>query len=184
MMVSDYPNLAADQNRVTQSLTLFDQFTQESTPDINDADLSSDPKKETAGKTKTSQRISQSKPQPALAAHDHKSLPARKVVLNKYFLFATLGILSAAIVLSAIYYFISIHNLDTAGTARKQCASLIESHKFEDAKQSCDDAFSRLGRIKFIEQGKVQELQVSVQQILQSEKLSQGLAGNILIEEK
>lgn len=95
-----------------------------------------------------------------------------------------LGVFCLILASGGIFYFISLHRLDTASEARKQCATFIENQKFASAKDSCEEALYNLERVTFIEQGRVRELQVSVQQILQSEKLTQGLAGNILVDGK
>ena len=182
-IAADFPNLDVDKKRVLQSLTLLDKDNQDTVLDFAAFDSSNqlenklteaDPEDKRPKRSK--RQISPSKPHsPSLAQRSASS----KIVL-------TLGMMLFFVILAAGggYYFIATQQLDASLANLDQCKASIKGANFEQAKESCEFALQKLSRIKYILQNKVDAHQKAVTEILASEELAQGLAGNALVDGK
>ncbi len=72
--------------------------------------------------------------------------------------------------------------LSNAEEAYAQCSTSYANNRFEAAKNSCNQALQLVREVKFIHQDFAQQLEKFILEILQSEKLTQGLAGNIFVD--
>ena len=82
------------------------------------------------------------------------------------------------------FWFYSTDKLKNAEDAYAQCSTSHSNNQFTIAKRSCDKALELVREVKFFHQDFAQQLEKFILEILQSEKLTQGLAGNILFGDK
>ncbi|MDK9705848.1 MAG: ubiquitin-conjugating enzyme E2 [Desulforhopalus sp.] len=180
---SDFPNLEADQKRVSQSIALFEEINQPATPDFSDSDFDSSHENLPPVPNKAASRGAKSK-QHNNAQVPNSFSPIQKILSSKFTITFTAGILCVILLCGGGYYLFLARKLESSNTAFSKCANLIEKEQFEDAKQTCSDAFNDLEGLTFFQQERINELRENINNILQSEKLSQGLAGNVLVNGK
>jgi len=162
--VIDFLNISADITRVQQSLNFLNKL-----PPEYDS-----PKKQETKKTSQTQP-SEPAPVPLEATNSGKSkLPIYIMICIAILAIATPGYL---------YYSFS-KSLGIAEQSYLQCNSSLEKSTFKAAEKSCKAALASTRKVRYIKQERVATLQASINTILQSEKLIQGLAGNVLWEGK
>jgi hypothetical protein len=103
---------------------------------------------------------------------------------NRMYLFLFIGLFAIGMGVSGYFWYSFTNKLDDAEAAYAQCSTSHDKNQFDVAKRLCDNALQLVGEIKFIHQDKTHQLKKSITEILQSERLTQGLAGNILFEGK
>lgn len=182
-IASDYPNLEADQKRVLEALTLRKKASKAIVPDTTATNLPDQPDNETPaadlsskGSSKHKQRKEPSKQYDSFLSDNRQS--------SRLFFSLTTGFFTVILVISGCYYFYAARQLDAADAALVQCTTSIDSGQFDGAKQSCESALESMSSVKIILQNRSKELKNRVNAVLVSEKLSQGLAGNIFVDGK
>jgi ubiquitin-protein ligase len=180
---SDFPNLEADQKRVSQSIALFEELNQSATPNFSITGLDSSPEGHPPVPNQATNRGAKAKPQDSAPARN-SFFPTQKVLNSKLTITLIAGSLCVILVCGCGYYLFLSRKLDTAAATFLQCGTLIEKEQFDDAKQACTDALGDLGGLKLFRQQRLDELQTNINKTLQSEKIIQGLAGNVLVNGK
>ncbi|MBU1566631.1 MAG: ubiquitin-conjugating enzyme E2 [Proteobacteria bacterium] len=187
-ITTDFPNIEADQRRVMQSLALLGKAKHDPMPDFTDFDYSDKPKikdlpvPEKSQSPKSSGKRKPPPPPPPTKKSD--SFLTKKRLSGKIAFFFVIGIFLVILSAGWFYHFSAQGKIDASSAALSKCKSLIDNEQFDFGKLSCDNALESLSNIQFIQQSRVKELRNSINEILVSEKLSQGLAGKILVEGK
>ena len=182
-IVTDFPNIESDQKRVVQSLALLDKVKQDPEPDFTDFDYSDHKDLPVADKLQPPMDSNKRKP-PLPPTKQRDSFLVEKRLVSKLTFSLVAVILLASLAAGGFYYVNAQKQIDAAGAALNQCAALIGKEQFDGAKQSCDSALESISNIMFIQQNRIKELKNSINGILLSEKLTQGLLGNILVDGK
>ena len=184
-IVSDFPTIDADIQRTEQTLALMADTLQDRAHDLSAEHTSPEP---------TDPGDNQSKPIKKDTSKHHgrvsaaKSLSPNELFLqkssdkNKVPLFLFLGLIAIGIGYGAFYWYSSATNLSRAQVAYNQCSISQTTNKFTATKSLCDKALLLASEISFVHKDKADQLKESILEILQSEKLSQGLAGKVLID--
>jgi ubiquitin-protein ligase len=164
-LTTDFPNIDSDLQRIKQTLALLGDVTPDIAKPINKAI----PK--TSGKARPSKPSDSENPFPPLKR-------SRKPI----YLSLGLGTLAIVFVFSGYLWYASTDKLNEAEAAYAQCSASYEKTQFDVAKRLCDKALALVEEIRFIHQDKTHQLEKSIVNILQSEQLTQSLAGNILFD--
>lgn len=176
MIIADFPAIDSDILRVQQTLTLIDDIHAGKGTDFLDpyaSDKSSaPPHKKATAKTAEKSRAANNNRQDVIVA--------KKRNKNKIFILLFLGILVISMGGSGYFRYATKNNLKEAETASAECSASLADNQFKNAERLCTRALQLVGQIKFIHQDEAQQLGKSLQHTLRSEKLTQGLAGNIL----
>ncbi len=182
-IVTDFPSIDSDILRVQQFLKVSDDIPPEKAADFFDpyasneteiSDKSSAPRRKTTAKTA------------AIAAAE--KIPQQDVVLakshnkNKFFLLLFLGVLAITMGTSGYFWYSTNTQLNEAKTASAECSAFLADNQFKNAERLCFQALQLVDQIKFLHQDEAQQLEQSLWQILQSEKFTHGLAGNVLYD--
>lgn len=181
-LVSDFPVIDADIQRVKQTLALLEEINSEESTDIfkpeesSEAIISDDSSPEPVKtKNKKSTRKEQTvKPHPV----DQFSAPKRSGLK----LYLVLALLTITIGLGGYFWYSFSNKLGKAEDAYAECSTSYANNQFNAAKLSCDKALQLVSEVKFIHQDFAKQLKKFILEILQSEKLVQGLAGNELFD--
>ncbi|MFH0781511.1 MAG: hypothetical protein V2B20_06095 [Pseudomonadota bacterium] len=195
-ITADFPSLEESKLRVSQSLAIIKEESKNDFTDLKELLSFVEPEGEPTRPGPPQKRTNKSKAQ-LLPAKEEGSLGVKERLRNKavagktdnsFYRRLGLYILSGALCTvglgCGLYYFVSIHRFDNATTSFKQCSAFFSNGHFAEAKLSCNSALDSLSGIKFMLQTPIKELQGSIQEILVSEQLVQGLAGNILVDGK
>ena len=183
-IVSDFPGVENDQRRCEESLALLKKEALEQAPRTvthlaeNEHEQDSSPPPLKGVKKNGIKREAPSKEPTAVAKVASPRFSAKTLAV-------TLG---ACVALAACAYFAldfyDAENLKTAGADLARCRSDIEAQRFEEAKGACEHALSSSKPLLFFNKGKSDELVRDTNEVLASESLRQGLAGNVLIDGK
>jgi len=195
-IVSDYPKLDVVKKRINQSSTLAEEEPDDDVSDIEKL-LSSFPLDGSAqAGNKQSPGPNKDKGTPSPSKEDDLPEIEERIrskvtylipdnsVRNKITLYLIAGTVCVAFAVCVSYYFLTLHKFSKANASFLQCSTLLESERFDEAKLACDIALDALGSIKYVQQSRVKELINDTNKILASEKLKQGLTGNVLVDGK
>ena len=85
---------------------------------------------------------------------------------------------------AGVYFYVSAQNkkLASAEQSFSQCMTQLETESFGVAKKSCETALQQSKSVKIVGRVRTTGLIAKIQEILHSEKLQQGLDGNILVD--
>jgi ubiquitin-protein ligase len=185
-VIVDFPHLEAEFTRVQHAISLLDETSKVENPADEAAkftgkseQLENDlpaPKPPAKRKEVKDNHVSPVTPQAPFA---EKAGGSGKLMISLLIggLFVILGF-------GGFTYLSSLNRLGTAETAFNLCSTLLEKGQFAGAKESCESGLAALQGVKFINQEKVKLLGSGINKILQSEQLTQGLAGNVLVDGK
>lgn len=195
-IISDFPSLEESKFRVSQALNMSKEERKNDFSDLNKLlaavvpeDAPSRPDAPKKGPNKRKAQSPPSKDEGSLGENErYKSIVAAGKSANSYRkkpgLYILPGFLCAVFLGCGLYYFVSTHRLENAATSFKECSAFFAKDQFTEAKLSCDSALKSLSGIQFILETPIKELHGNIQGILVSERLTQGLAGNILVDGK
>ncbi len=185
-IIADFPHLEAEFTRVQHAISLLDETTKvdgladEAAKFItkgdqleNELSVAKPPAKRKDVKNNHVGPVETSAPFAEKAAGSGK--------LMVYLLACGLAL---TLCFGGFMYLRSINSLSTAETAFNLCSTLLEKGQFSGAKESCESGLDALQDIRFVNQEKVKLLGNGINKILQSEQLTQGLAGNVLVDGK
>lgn len=186
-IVGDFPKIDADIRRIKQTLALL--------ADISPGKNGDPAKPQSAGDTET---VAKNKPKtrPQGSAHNGKpekpnNVPtpqdlflAKDHKKNRLALYLLLGLMVFVIGAGGYLWYLFTERLNSAETAYAECSTAIANNQFKEAKRSCDQALQYLGAVKFIHQDFARQLEKFILEVLNSEKLTKGLAGYILLDGK
>ncbi len=185
-IITDFPHLEAEFTRVQHAISLLDATTRVE-------DLDDEAAKFIAKADQPEDELPAAKP-PAKRKDDKGSqvspveprVPFSERAANSGKLMIALlaGGLVVALGIGGFIYVKSINSLSTAETAFNLCSTLLEKGQFAGARESCQSGLDALKEIRFINQDKAKLLSNGINKILQSEQLTQGLAGNVLVDGK
>lgn len=165
-LVSDFPHLDSDIQRIKQRLA-----------PLNDASTNTKPTNKPIPKAAGKARPSNSSAQDFFP-------PPQNTTKKPIFLFLGFGSLAVVLGICGYFWYATADKLNNAETAYARCSASYDKAQFGAAKNSCDKALALVKEIKFFHQDKSQQLEKYIVDILQSEKLTQSLAGNILFDGK
>jgi ubiquitin-protein ligase len=163
-LTTDFPHIDSDLQRIKQTLALANVAPPDAKP-INKAV----PK--AAGQIRPSNSSAQENP-----------FSPQKRTKKPIFLSLGLGSLAVVLGFSGYFWYATREKFNNAEAAYAQCSASYEKTQFGAAKNSCDKALALIKEIKFFHNDKSQQLEKYIVDILQSEKLTQSLAGNILLD--
>ncbi len=183
--VRDFPAIQADIKRVEQTLALL----QDVSPELlesqqmelesfqSEIDDSSQHKVSFPEQEQKSSEVGTSDQSKATFFEEKKSV-SKTTLLTLVVLFL---IISAG---SGYFWFTTSKSLEDARKAATSCNSLLQENDFSKSKTACEQGLKSLSKVKFIKQSEVKSLRTSLNKILQSEELNQGIAGNVLFDGK
>ncbi len=185
VIVTDFPNIDSDIQRVQQTLNLLDDISSNTTSfkSEHSADAAISDKRPTKPINKPISEITRTAKTAKSQPPADQFLP-KKRGKNKVVLFSLIGILGICIGCAGYFWYSFADKLKKAEDAYAQCSTSHANNQFDAAKRSCNEALQLVHKVKFFHQDFAQQLEKFILEILQSEKLKQGLAGNILIEDK
>ncbi len=102
---------------------------------------------------------------------------------SKWLLSIAVGVSTSLVTLVCMYFFITA-GLNKAQNNLDACQNLLDGDNFFEAEQECEQAKEFLSTVKLVGQGKKEQLNREVSELLESERLQQGLLGNILVDGK
>lgn len=183
--VSDFPTIDSDIHRIKQTLALLEDINPDIAPDFFESHVSADsivPDKDVLEEIdkNTSKFTQKGKTVKRQAPND--LFLSKKRGKNKHFLFMLLGILVIAMGYGGYFWYSVTNTLRNAEDAYAQCSTSHANNQFDVAKRSCDKALQLVSEVKLFHQDFARQLEKFILEILQSEKLTQGLAGNILLD--
>lgn len=184
-IVADFPAIDTDIHRIKQTLALLDDiqtenradfFDRHASPASPDSDKKSAPpaQKASAAPAKTAARTTSAKD------NQQEGSPAGKDTKKRIFFLLVLGTLTISMGGSGYFWYAAKNNLREAKTALAECSASLADNQFGHAERLCTQALHLVDQVKFIHQDEARHLRQSLRQTLQSEKLSHGLAGDIL----
>lgn len=91
-------------------------------------------------------------------------------------------ILCAATV--GVYYFISTSTLDDARQKFAECKSVLDQNRFSEAERQCQIAIDIAGQVQYFNAGERDRLIEEIKVVQNSQSLTEGLAGNLLLDGK
>ena len=103
--------------------------------------------------------------------------------ISKWLLSIAVGVMASLVTLTCMYFFITA-GLNKAQNNLDACKKLLDGDNFFEAEQECEQAKEFLSTVRLVGQGKKEQLNLEVRELLASEKLHQGLLGNILVDGK
>ncbi len=176
---SDYPGLQEDIERTKQAKELLGDWTEpESQPD---SDFSDDSDSDTG----------QGEELPPLGAEFDRlkegsrtffEETARKTSKIVPFAVGIAVLLCGATI--GVYYFISTSTLQDAEEKFAECQRVIEQNRFSEAERQCQLAIDIATQVQYFKAGDRDRLIGEVENVLNSQVLVEGLAGNLLIDGK
>jgi ubiquitin-protein ligase len=189
-VVTDFPDVDSDIQRIKQTLAPLNDSTPDMAPDFIDssgpaaaAEVTKVDKKRDKPVNKAALKIAQEVTAAKFRAQEEPFFP-KSLNKNRIYLFVFLGLLTIGIGAGGFFWYSFTNKLGDAESAYAQCSTSYGKNQFDVAKRLCDQALKLVDEIQFIHQDKTDQLKKSIVEILQAEKLTQGLAGNILFEGK
>ncbi len=180
-IAADFPNLEVDLKRVSQSLELLEKTPQlQAQTQGNDLLVAQPENKKSTANLTTKGRTNNKKQAPPV--RQQESFLAEKRLSGKRLLALATGFISLFLVTGGIYYFYTVRQLESSSISLRQCTAEIDNRQFEAAKASCTSALENLPMTVFSLQKRAKDLKQNINKILDSETLSQGLAGKILVD--
>jgi ubiquitin-protein ligase len=186
-IVTDFPTIDSDIQRIKQTLALLADISPDIALDFSDPhdsvesiESDSPPEKPIKnGSPKDTRKAIKAKP----PSPNELFLP-RSSGKNKLPLFLFVGLLAIVMGYSGYLWFSMNAKLNNAEATYVQCSTSHANNQFDVAKTSCEKVLQLVGEVKFIQQDRARQLEKSAFAILQSEKLSQGLAGNLFLDDR
>ena len=185
--VADFPNIDSDIHRIKQTLSLLADITPTKTPDFSETRTTTEQDTSVANEKKSSKK--------SPSQITKKEKPTKTPIPNDLFLpknhqksrvplYALLCLTVIGIGYIGYLWYSFTDKLSNAEAAYAQCSTSHANNQFEDAKRSCDKALRLVGEVKFIHQDFARQLEKFILEILQSEKLTKGLAGYVMLDGK
>ena len=174
-LVSDYPSLDDAQARTEQAIELIGDW-------VNDReaeDGESTPVKDSFNDASNTEEETTEQEQVKRTFFEEKKTTSRRII---YYAF-TLGLVALGGTLVFSYFSLS-SNLQKAETKYTECKDFLTNDNFKRAERTCNEALDLLFAVRIVKQNPKQQLSDSINGLLQSQKLTQGLAGNIIFEGK
>lgn len=185
LMVSDYPAIQADINRLEQTLDLIEDLVPSGdSASIIEPDFIEEVSSAVSPVTAQEEKAA-SKPEPEQPKESRKSrvsLPSFHI--NKIYV---LGSAVLIFLLVGGYYGLSFYaksNLQKAQASYSSCLQAIEAKDFLGAKQLCDDGLALTDKVMIFNTEKAADVEKAITETLQSDEFTQGLAGKILVDGK
>ena len=173
-IVSDYPHLETEIRGVERSLTALREIDTPSATDLSTFDSQSSTANKAASESPQGKRIG----------------GAKKIAVNiPRLTFKTIAVLTVAVTalllcaLSGAWFF-SSQQLQQATTELAACSVAFENNAFEEAKSTCELSLKKASPLFGLHKAESEMLTKKLNEILSSEKLRQGLAGNLLVNGK
>lgn len=114
---------------------------------------------------------------------EEKPVPARKQLPKIGFSLKYLLVIPiVAITLFGFELLTSSKQAKRARSSYNQCLSALNQKNFQQAQSDCSQAYEKSQKIGFIYKNEMQQLSADAKSILDSKKLTQGLAGKILVD--
>jgi len=83
-----------------------------------------------------------------------------------------------------VYYYLGSSTLDKAQNKFEECQAVLKQNRFSEAERQCEMAIDIAKQIQFFKGGARDELIEEIQVVLNSQGLTEGLAGNLLLDGK
>lgn len=176
--VSDYPSVEADINRVKQTLELLSDLD----PDQFDGPNQIPEADQDTSKKKSSQKAESAKEKPVKQRRNRDSFFEDSAKRSKVFTGLLIGLGVAAIAAVGGYYSYTGTILTQGKQKFVQCDNALKALQFKQAKQTCEDGRALLDKIFLFHQSDVNSVKSSIDNILLSESLRNGLEGKILFD--
>lgn len=175
---SDFPSVDADINRVQQSLTLLE--------DVSPDPLDSSPVEPHPSPpvVSTPRKAQESSAKKANTSQTETPFFETKRKQTKLIVFIVLALISLGLLAGGYIWYSASNNLTAAQAELDKCKSLLLDNKYVTSKKACTKGIELSSKVLFIKQTKTDAIRISLNKILQSEKLSQGIAGNVFIDGK
>jgi ubiquitin-protein ligase len=172
--VTDYPDIDADIKRLKQALTFLDDL-----PSDIDAPVSRNAKEPqiTESEASSLQTFPGEKKSPRRLHFEERQHPKLQLLAVGVILLVVAGG-------SGYFWYSTTQKLSAALQASNVCKNLLQEDKFTESRNACEQGLELLKKVKFIKRAEVSSITDSLSATLQSEKLIQGLAGNILLDGK
>lgn len=186
-IIADFPTIDSDIHRIKQTLSLLADITPAKGPDFSEKKTSTEHQSPVNNGNKSGQQSSSkigkksqpAKPPPPQDLFLPKNHKKNRVPLYILLCFVAIGIGS----IGYLWYSFT-DKLSNAEAAYAQCSTSHANNQFEEAKRSCDKALRLVGEVKFIHQDFARQLEKFILEILNSEKLTKGLAGYVMLDGK
>lgn len=175
--ISDYPAIHADIKRLEQTLDLVEDL-------IPSEGLATFIEPEGIDTAEPLRQQEKSPPKPAEKKQPLQKTAKPKLYINKVYIIAP--VLALILGLCA-YYALSFYakqNLNNAQANLTSCSQAIAANEFLKAKQLCENGLESIGSIWFFHKEKANEVKSLIEESLKSDELTQGLAGNVLVDGK
>ena len=179
-LVSDYPLLHEAEERVQQSLELLSDWVP------GDKETEEEP---TALPESPEQQQAEEEPQVEQAPSSLSSANGERTFYeekksggNRWPLYVIGGGSIALLTTLALTYFTLGSGLKEAQQKTTECRSLLDADNFSGAERKCEEALDLISSVQLIKQDEKKALIREIKALLNSERLRQGLAGNILLD--
>lgn len=180
--VQDYPAIQADLKRVKQTLALLQDISPELL-ESQQTELESSHSETEESSSTVQERAHKNKATEISQKSDATFFEEKKSSVKVTLL--TIAVLFLAIsTLAGYLWYTTQRSLNGARQAAASCNNFLQERSFAESKIACEQGLSLLNKVKFIHQAEVVSLRNSLNKILQSEQLNQGIAGNVLFNGK
>lgn len=177
-LVSDFPSVTDDRDRLKQTLALLDDIGSDIPPPSAPSTPLSEKEVDHIESNKIESTAQNSVPDQEDAFFEKKKSSTKIILL-------TLGLLLTLIVSILTYsYYSIVANFNAAQELALQCSSQLDANQFKLTKISCTQGLALANKVKFLKQSEILPTKNRMTIILGSVKLKQGLAGKLLFEGK
>jgi len=182
-MVSDYPGAATSLQNLRSKSKPVAKATQKSLEDelLAELNLGQEPP-EQPKPPKKEKKKHQAKAKKSQVSKKSDPFADERRQSSKIPLFLACGVLFILLTGGGYYYFTEKSYLSTAQENYAKCQKQIDSYLFEEANESCSAGQAALKHVRFLNRDSNKELSQKIGEILDSETLRQGLAGNVLMD--
>jgi hypothetical protein len=178
-LVSDYPSLDEAQARTKQAVELLGDWMDEESEknEVNEETVEGPAPTSVKGSKKQPKEDVRAQKKTKRTFFEEKSGISRKGIYSAF----AIGLVALGGMLVFSYFSLST-NLKKADTKYAECESLLDGDDFQKAEKACEKALDLLSDVKFVKQNTKKQLSDKINALLQSPKLKQGIAGNIMFE--
>ena len=185
-VTTDYPGLHEDISRMTQALELLGDWTTPTVerPVMEEPEDEMEQEEEEIGPPPPPQperKVSKKEPQAGQAAtrtlfEDEPESKSRLLPI------ALLGIALLVGAAAGVNYFLSSSKYGQAQQRFDECLSSLKKNQFSEAELQCESALGLAKQVRLFKAADRDALIIDVEKTLRSEPLTQGLAGNLLLD--
>ncbi len=175
-LVSDYPSLDEAQARTRQAVELLGDWVNGEEEEYEGTETDANPPPVDESSPQSNQEAKRQR-KANRTFYEEKSGISRKGIYSAF----AIGLVALGGTLVFSFFSLS-SNLKKADIKYTECETLLDSNNFQKAEKACEKALDLLSEVKIVKQNTKTQISSKIHVLLDSPKLKQGLAGNIMFE--